>query len=335
MNRLVSLLAVITVISTIAAQAAEIGVTDVSDVQGELSPVFLSDSTVSALDDKQAVYFGEPVFVGAVPLSERDFDLTKRMTFALQADTVAKGVVEAVSHDPDSAAERKNPGRALLLSAIMPGAGELYGGSKIKAALFFALEVGCWVGGIRYAQEGDKKTDEFEAYADVHWSEDTYRGIEYNFAQQTYDASEAFTGTQPEWETLEWDEKIDYLPGNFTHELPTTTNQQYYESIGKYLTQFGFGWDDQLNDDGATPSIWDGTSTRANLYIDMRYDANQLLDKSATFFMVIMANHVVSALDAGFSVRAKNRAIARAKVEVGARAINGIPVAFGGIKVTF
>ena len=86
--------------------------------------------------------------------------------------------------------------------------------------------------------------------------------------------------------------KIHYIPDRgFTHELPTETDrnandsddQQYYEMIGKYIGQFGFGWDEYMGqpefpaDDPTTP-WFDGIRQYSIDYMDMRYDSNQLLE---------------------------------------------------------
>ena len=268
---------------------------------------------------------------GPLAVSPRSFELARKLTFALQAEPDASGV-EAVAAEGDQ--EKLNPGRAVLLSAIIPGAGEMYAGSTIKAVFFFGLEVTSWAMAISYAQQGKDKQDEYQAFAESHYLELNYRNKEYEFAG-IYRSNDPFTGTQADWETLPWDQKIEFLPPNFTHELSKTHNQSYYENIGKYTTQFGFGWDDQTGDDQDTPYVWDGKSPRMEQYIDMRYDSNRLLDRSATFLMVVMANHVVSALDAGFTVRAKNRKLAEVEVGMRAPVINDIPVAMGSLRVTW
>ncbi len=52
-----------------------------------------------------------------------------------------------------------NPGKALLLSAILPGMGELYAGNKLKAAIFFSIEVAAWTGVIYFYGQGKDKEE--------------------------------------------------------------------------------------------------------------------------------------------------------------------------------
>ena len=312
---------------TLAASAQAFAGGQATEMNDQLSPLFLHADDSQDLSDEQMESWNS-----STPLatSRSAFNLSKKMSFALSAQDDG-GVTASAS---GSTEEKKNPGKALMLSAIFPGAGELYAGATLRSALFFAIEVGCWYGAVSYAQRGNDKTDEFEAFADDHWRESIYRTLEYQAAIDE-NARKGYQGTENDWNTLTWSEKIDYLPGNFTHELPDEREQQYYENVGKYLTQFGFGWDDESGDNPNTQYLWDGTSPRANLYVDMRYDANNLLDASSTFFSIIMVNHVVSALDAGFVVRNNNRKLASVEPEVSQIWHNDNPVTVAGLRVRF
>ena len=245
------------------------------------------------------------------------------------------------------------PGKALLLSAIVPGAGEYYAGYKLRAAAFFAIEIAAWVAVISYYNQGMDKDKEFKDFADDHFVEQVYRDVEYSLAQNPeYGDSAAYTGTKSEWLEEEWDVKIHYLPDRgFTHELPDDRDrstsrshyQQYYEMIGKYIHQFGFAWDDVFvmfndpvvsynGDNPGTPEYDDefGAARLSKLYMDMRYDSNQLLDKSSLAIQIVMLNHVASALHASFTVKTLRQS---AKANVGFRTIDydGRKVGVGGL----
>ncbi|NQT34804.1 hypothetical protein HQ587_06415 [bacterium] len=234
-----------------------------------------------------------------------------------------------VSTNPSAQAGELNPGKALLLSAIIPGAGEFYAGSKIKAAIFFTIEVAAWTSVVYFYGEGKDKEDEFIAFANKHFDEKIYRDHEFGLAQdQRYGDLEdsAYDGTLEEWTALSWEEKIHYLPREgFTHELPTpeerdanwSLKQQFYEMIGKYIHQFGMAWSDQYGDIDGTPHF-DGVSDFSQDYMGMRDDSNKLLGYSAWGYNIALLNHVASALDASFSVRIAKR---RAKAELGFRQV--------------
>jgi len=210
-----------------------------------------------------------------------DYQSSQKLYTLAQSDSVEK---QKVSIDVYRFKE-KSTKRGFLYSLILPGAGEFYAGSKIKAAIFFGLEVAFWTGYFTYHKKGKDKEDEFLVYADAHWNEQAYRDsllTHYNIEVDTpgvYYASET-----------------DSIV--ISHTLPSSKDQQYYEMIGKY-DQFRFGWDDY---DGVTFLTFN-----RNSYLDLRYDSNSLLDKANRFVMVSLANHLLSAFDAAISVRSYNR----------------------------
>jgi len=245
----------------------------------------------------------------------------------------------------NSAAEI-NPGKALLLSAILPGAGQYSLGYNLRAALYLTIEIAAWTGVIYYYNKGQDKDKEFKRYADGHFLDSLYWQVEFALAQSPQwgdrGDSSAYPGTFEEWQQESWNTKIHYLPQHgFTHEMPTreerssnrSHEQQYYEMIGKYIRQFGFGWDDRFGDDPGTP-YFDGRSMNSEYYMDIRYDSNTYLDWSSLAIQIAMLNHVASALDASFTARMLKR---QAKAKVGFRAVDydGRRVGVGGLTFTW
>jgi len=275
-------------------------------------------------------------------LTDRLFS-TDNLQLDLMRNSLNPTVSSSAGQNPtkgasDTQPAKLNAGKALILSAVLPGAGEYYAGAKIRAAVFFGIEVAAWTAVVYYYNAGQQKDKDFKKYADQHFFEEVYRTKEYSLAQQPqYGDSGAFKGTEPEWRVKTWDEKIHFLPSEgFTHNLPTndervsnsSEDQQYYEMIGKYIHQFGFGWDDVFlgptgpfkGDDPGTPEYddADGAAAKSVYYMGMRYDSNQLLERSAIATQIALLNHVASALDASFAVRAINK---QAEAQVGFHAI--------------
>jgi len=196
--------------------------------------------------------------------------------------------------DSSRAAGLKNGKKAFLYSLLLPGAGQFYVGSKVKAAAFFGIEVLSWTGLIVYHHRGDVKTDQFNAYADTYWSNYRYSAF-LNTNWGVYDDDSAYN--------TDGDPSSGFF---FTHHLPDTRTQQYYEMIGKY-DQFVFGWAD------VTPLITpdkhatEHTSSALRLhYEDMRHDANNMYDRATTSLLVMMVNHIISGFEAAWSAKRHN-----------------------------
>jgi hypothetical protein len=181
---------------------------------------------------------------------------------------------------------KKNIGRALLFSLLLPGTGQLYAGPWWRALPWVAIEAAGWGVFAIYEKKGNDKTNEFQDFANAHFDTARY------------------------WAQVRWilENNNNQLPDNFTHELPSSRNQQYYEMIGKYIEQFGFGWDDTTGDDPAT-LYFDGTTANFLYYADMRGEANDLLHTANVGMEVVLVNHILSPLEAAFLVRSHNRRV--------------------------
>ncbi|RJP74161.1 MAG: hypothetical protein C4524_13305 [Candidatus Zixiibacteriota bacterium] len=257
------------------------------------------------------------------------------------------------------------PGKALLLSAILPGAGQLYAKSPLMGALFLALEAGAWTGVAIYHGQGMDKEDEYKAFADANWAYDDgvytsgvfadYWDYEYYCATvfgvdgETGNA-DTFDGSPEQWDELSWEDKGIYLPSSgFTHELtPDDKDQQYYEMIGKY-DQFGAGWpaeDDEVSGYRTGNPLtetweWGTYNTTRDKYLTMRKESNDALDMSKNFTMAVLGNHLLSALHAGFSVSMHNRKMAREQtviegsLQLEPRRINNENVTMAGLQIRF
>ena len=86
-----------------------------------------------------------------------------------------------------------------------------------------------------------------------------------------------------------------------SHSLHRYKDQQYYEMIGKYH-QFRPGWKDAgTSNEVVTPL--------RGRYEDMEFETDSAYKKAGLCGMVVLANHVISALDAVLSVNRYNTRI--------------------------
>jgi hypothetical protein len=199
---------------------------------------------------------------------------------------------------PAEGGKVKNVKKAFLYSLIVPGAGQAYNGSKIKAVLFLAAEAASWTGYLSNQSLGDKKTDGFNLFADTYWSQTRYEDFLY----------------------INWDVRDDDSVFNdqgdpssgyyFTHHLPETKTQQYYEMIGKY-DQFVVGWADVDTSIFHDPVAAEHTTSPMRLhYMDMRHEANVAYNRATASLIVMMVNHVASAFEAALSAKRHNDRLA-------------------------
>ena len=219
--------------------------------------------------------------------------------------------------------EQKSVGRSVLMSIVLPGAGQFYSKSYVKALTFLAVEATALAININYRNKGDEQDAEFKVFADELWSEQRYWSSVY--AQLKALPAESQPSGLPDYESFlvndaqdrpllsnweeaesvlsQWD-NTQYLRG-FTHHLPETKTQQYYEMIGKYPEQFGNAWADA--DFTTYYSGYVNRVTPLNReYATMRQQANEFYNTAGYGSMIMLINHVVSAIDAGFTTRRFN-----------------------------
>jgi len=226
-------------------------------------------------------------------------------------------------------AKTKSTKRAFLYSLILPGAGEFYAESKLKAAAFLGLEALFWVGYFNYDGKGDDKKTQYRALADSGWDANKYRdyligeffedlddfyvvdgdtiwtssaiGV-YTIDSLRADTARylSFRANDPIIYSLEESLRTASRSApdfGFTHHSVGISQDEFYENIGKY-DQFSYGWGG--SESSPLPAI------RA-LYLGWRNDANGFYDKAKWAVAASLANHVLSAIDAALTVKRFNR----------------------------
>lgn len=172
----------------------------------------------------------------------------------------------------------KSPPKGMFLSLLIPGSGEFYAGSKLKGLLFIGVEVGAWVA---FAYSQKMGTDFEKIYiqlADNNWS-------------------------RARWDTW-WQSLSSQDQGSFLGiQLPATKNRDYYEAIGIY-EKFNAGWKDAEWNIGEPNIVF---SSRRTSYMSWREASNSWLKWSTVATSIVMANHLLSALDAAWSVFRYNK----------------------------
>ena len=203
----------------------------------------------------------------------------------------------------------KSSKRAFLLSALVPGLGEWYAGSKKRGVAFLGAEAALWGMWAAWTGKGNDLEEEFRAVADEYWDPLNYLA----WRGSTISNNSSITHALPcSSEVVEV-----YIPamqqsGNadFGGCAPSQV-QQYYELIGKY-DQYVAGWTDVVRrstGNAAAPTEVDSVenfhSERRLRYEDQRDESNRFLKRASTISGVILINHVISAIDAARVARAR------------------------------
>lgn len=203
-----------------------------------------------------------------------------------------------------SQSDKKSPVLAGVLSFLVPGAGEIYTGEYLKAAIFVALEAGLITTALVYDKKGDDKTKEFQNYADLNWDVVKYADWIVDNTQQPIEIDKITQGLMP-WERVNWQQLNEaernsgsILGGGFSHTLPAHGEQQYYEMIGKYR-QYSPGWNDYNTE--LNGSNWNLTTANMLFYSGERGKANDYYNTASAFVIGIYINHLLSALDGVWS----------------------------------
>jgi hypothetical protein len=240
----------------------------------------------------------------------KKIELKNNIVYGKGIKSLKSDSIEGEIADPNL----KLPGRALLRSAILPGWGELYAGSEIKAMIFLGLEIASWTTYGIYENKGNKQTDEFENFADKHWNEKEYANYIY---EQVGRIIEIFNPDGSiNYDSLNYAED-EYI--GFSHALPAPgkNNQQRYEMIGKY-DQFIYGWDDIVKPDTiVTKENLDKiNSANRQSYLTQRKQANDYYRIAGYGITAVMINHLLSAFDAALTVKLNNDKYLRSSVRL-------------------
>jgi len=223
-------------------------------------------------------------------------------SMAAAAPGALAAVAQVTAEDPEEDAatpsiqrsnSAKSPGKALFLSALLPGAGQYYAGNHKRAAVFLGLEALGWALWSKWDSKGNDVVDEFRATAREEWDPQSY--VSWRISSRSRFSS--LTHALP-CSVYVVNDGIDGLAN-----CPESESQQYYELIGKY-NQFVSGWSDLTDANGnpVQPSAVDAVESFSSdirlTYEDRRNDSNKFLERALTVRGLILINHALSALDA-------------------------------------
>jgi hypothetical protein len=217
---------------------------------------------------------------------------------------------------------RKSVARAMLLSAVLPGLGQMYAGGRRGYAVggtMAAVDVmSAWLYFDNNRKGDDKKAD-YRAFARDHYSR-------VRFEKYVRDTIVALS-PDPVFESCtdpgSYDSSACWTSIHNVFPLSTRDDAAYYEQVGDEY-RYVFGWDDWYSN--RTPNHadvwidWDPytalpagiptTSINRETYRDMKSEADDFFGKADRYAWVMVIGRVVSMIDAAILVKLRNRDLA-------------------------
>ena len=241
----------------------------------------------------------------------------------------------------------KSPRKALFMSLVVPGSGQLYvGGSNftyVRGAVYLALEAALWSGWYYYSvYKYDKQVNRYKKFAKTHYSigeyENEMRYLYNSVSENEYEFKNRYLGTRESFcegifgnatmhgcydNTKLYHNDTEYMndfvksPVNLGKEMDNVkfdSPSEVYQLIAD--DAYVLGWDDVNNpvpasslelEDPNSATVVLGESEHQKEYRSLRSKANDYADMQAWFFGGLILNHIVSAVDAAFTANAHNK----------------------------
>ena len=157
----------------------------------------------------------------------------------------------------------KKIGKAFFMSLLIPGWGQHYAEASARRNVYFGIEIGLWLGYAGFTAYNSWREEDYKTYAATH------AGVNLEGKNNTYFIDVG---------------NFDSIYEHNAYRLQQRNFNKYYQDIDFYYWQ----WDSQASRD---------TFDRLRISADTA-------ENRATFILgAIVANHIVSAIDAVWSVR--------------------------------
>lgn len=320
--------------SAMRAQDSLMDIQDrILDSQGAAMPVYSSSSEAAAESSSSSVE------VSAAPSSS---SMSRR-------DLLGPVKVSKVNGMDEIKGKYKDPRKALFMSLVIPGSGQLYtGGTKfttIRGAVYLALEAGLWGGWYYYSvYKYGKQVKKYKDYAKEHYSIGRYERA----MRDLYDADGAkysevfrsrYLGSRESFcEAIYGDAKARgcYSANLYTNDagymndfvnkpvaLEDEMKKVKFDNANEVYSliagdAYVLGWDVVSNTKKASElDLVDPNASTVSLasseaqkeYRSLRNKANGYADMQAWFFGGLILNHVLSAVDAALTANAYNKTL--------------------------
>ncbi|MDR0516913.1 MAG: hypothetical protein LBH25_07715 [Fibromonadaceae bacterium] len=240
----------------------------------------------------------------------------------------------------------KSPRRAMFMSLLVPGSGQIYVGTKQSRygrGVFYIGEEIALISGLYYHSiyKYDKQVSKYQNFAKKHFDVIRYEknmneimnGIldgeykddfqkEYGMDREGYCKAIYGPNVGDNENCKSFSRGLDFAKGNYDP-AKIYNAAAYYRTIAS--ENFILGWSDIVpNPEKIIPIFTDpdeyhkppklDSSARYKEYMNMRKKANSLADRQAIFVGALILNHIVSAVDAALSAKAHNNSLYEEKI---------------------
>ena len=182
---------------------------------------------------------------------------------------------------------RRLPGVAFLLSAVLPGAGQLYNGDH-RGFLYLAADVSAWFAHASYQSAANTERSNSQKFAALHWYYDIY-------ASTGAGADSARSFPNPDANTIVTPTNKANIQDDVVNDL-----NSFYQAIG--TDPYRSGWDDfapNYDPNSASPSA------NRQRYLQMRSRSDNLRSNARLAAVVLVLDRIVSGLDAFETARGR------------------------------
>jgi hypothetical protein len=262
---------------------------------------------------------------------------------AKPVETVKPAVIEQV-HSINFAKnlkEYRSPKAAMFMSLLLPGLGQAYTQRYVKAGIFGAIEIALVSASVKFAVDGSRKKKDAQSFADLHFDPTKFREhynnlrthitntetkvlpAEANIPDEVnailtgigYDTTEFFSSAAARsvdyYSTIEqnsfsagWDDNEPWLQGTGDFVLESDSMMYDYIPYSSDTTWMLRAISKTTGD--TLKEVFYGYSGNQNMYDDMVDQSDNSYKWSQTMGMILIVNHVVSAVDALLSAKRHN-----------------------------
>jgi len=318
-----------------------IGVELYNSKNGALIGSFTGDSKdISGLrdviDEKATILFKKMPAEGK-GLEKAPTEQPKQSEAAQRKELLGNVNISRVNSMDEVKGSYKSPKRAMFMSLLLPGSGQMYvgGGSRYVRGTFYLAEEVALISGLYYhsVYKYNEQAKKYKDFANKNFSVSEYekkmneiynnlypKNLELLYGAERKSYCKAFYGNN--------DYYVNSCYNNFginagekpNDNTPLYDDAAYYRIIAD--ENYVLGWADAKKNDNVEVNLNKenpeymklGTSKKYDEYVDMRKKANNLADRQAIFLGVIILNHIVSAVDAALSASAHNSSLYEEKI---------------------